>query len=519
VVPVREHVGNSDEEAFYDGLMQLVGETAHQVARRHSSAWVVPFGNTKRGSIAGPGEAAGVLGVNRVIAGDMQRFREGRRLTLSLQDAESGREIRRQWVDFDMDQPRDLEAAVGSACAELLGVSGYEDADGTDSSGALFSTLRAAGLLQLRDDSANETAVELGERAVGLDSSYALARITAARAHVARGNETDLEIALVHARRATEITDDDPRGWRVLGEISRAAGDANQAVGFYERAIKLDPSDIESYLALASTLLQEGRVEEAEAMCKAAIGQEPDYYRPHANLGYLLQVQGRGGEAAVEYGRALELAPRVNWVINNLGMIYYRNEDWDRAAEMFERAFAIRPYCDLALNLGSLMAYQHRFEEAEKYYEFGAQYCDSTNYLVWGNWASVAFWAPGRRDEALEMYHRAIRLAEAARAENPDDRDVVGHLIDYYGMTKQRERALDLIEEVTPYAKTNSKLMFYIACAYENLDERENALRYIGEALRHGYPLKFVEADPTLDDLREDSVFKQMVAEWEESGG
>ena len=96
---------------------------------------------------------------------------------------------------------------------------------------------------------------------------------------------------------------------------------------------------------------------------------------------------------------------------------------------------------------------------------------------------------------------------------------MLGHLIDYYGMTKQRERALELIEEAAPIAATNSKLMFYVGCAYENLGERENALRYIGDALRHGYPVKFVEAEPTLDDLREDLRFKQMVAEREDRGG
>jgi serine/threonine-protein kinase len=519
VVPVKEHVGSDAEEAFYDGLMQLVGETTHDLARRHESAWVVPFGNTRRGAIAGPSETVGVFGVNRVMAGDMQRFGDGHRLTLSLQDAESGREIRRQTVDFDMGRPLGLQAAVIAACADLLRVSGAGEAGDTKSPDALLATLQAVGFLQLRDESATSAAVELVEHAVDIDSNYALARITAARAFAARKGDGDLDKARVHARRATEIADDDPRPWQVLGDISRADGDGTQAVGFYERAIALDASDIESYVDLAGTMMEESRMDEAESICAAAIDQAPDYYRTHANFGYLLQVQGRTEEAALEYGRALELAPRVNWIINNLGMIYYRNEEWDRASEMFERAFAIKPYCDLALNLGSLMAYQHRFEEAENYYEFGAQYCDSTNYLVWGNWASVAFWLPERREEALEMYGRAIRLAEAARTQRPDDREVLGHLIDYYGMTKQRELALELIEEAAPIAATNSKLMFYVGCAYENLGERENALRYIGDALRHGYPVKFVEAEPTLNDLREDLLFKQMIADGEDGGG
>jgi Flp pilus assembly protein TadD/TolB-like protein len=519
VVPVKERVGSDAEDAFYDGLMQLVGETTHDLARRHESAWVVPFGNTRRGAIAGPSETAGLFGVNRVITGAMQRFRDGHRLTLSLQDAESGRVIRKQTVDFDMGRPLGLHAAVMAACAHLLRVPEAGDAGDPDSPDALLATLQAAGLLQLRDESATSSAVELAERAVGADSSYAFARITAARAFAARKGDGDLDKARAHAWRATEIAEDDHRPWHILGGVSRAEEDRTQAVGYYQRAIALDPTDIESYMDLASTMMEESRMDEAEAICAAAIDRAPDYYRPHGNLAYLLHVQGRMEEAALEYGRALELAPRVNWILNNLGMIYYRNEEWDRASELFERAFAIEPYCDLALNLGSLMAYQHRFDEAESYYEFGAQYCDSTNYLVWGNWASVAYWLPERREEALEMYHRAIRLAEAARTQHPDDREVLGHLIDYYGMTKQRERALELIEEAAPIAATNSKLMFYVGCAYENLGERENALRYIGDALRYGYPVKFVEAEPTLNELRKDRRFKQMIANADDGSG
>jgi hypothetical protein len=67
-------------------------------------------------------------------------------------------------------------------------------------------------------------------------------------------------------------------------------------------------------------------------------------------------------------------------------------------------------------------------------------------------------------------------------------------------------------------APDDADVLFAIGDAFERRGERQVALRYLRDAIRHGYPLVEIERTPSLADLVEDPVFKQMIAE-EEIGG
>ena len=58
----------------------------------------------------------------------------------------------------------------------------------------------------------------------------------------------------------------------------------------------------------------------------------------------------------------------------------------------------------------------------------------------------------------------------------------------------------------------DADVLFAIGDAYELFGQRQLALRYIGDAIRHGYVFAEVEWTPNLKDLMSDPLFKQMTS-------
>src|SRR5262245_4304599 len=87
VLPFRSIGGDASEQAFCDGLT----ETVTTALSKHGELSVVPATDSRR--IESAQQARKEFGVNLVVSGTLQRRGETVRLTLSLTDAERGRQI------------------------------------------------------------------------------------------------------------------------------------------------------------------------------------------------------------------------------------------------------------------------------------------------------------------------------------------------------------------------------------------------------------------------------------------
>ncbi|MFH1754383.1 MAG: hypothetical protein ABIA59_01655, partial [Candidatus Latescibacterota bacterium] len=55
-------------------------------------------------------------------------------------------------------------------------------------------------------------------------------------------------------------------------------------------------------------------------------------------------------------------------------------------------------------------------------------------------------------------------------------------------------------------------VLYAIGDAYEIFNNRTAALRYLGDAVRRGFPISEIKATPELSDLVEDPIFQQVIA-------
>lgn len=150
-----------------------------------------------------------------------------------------------------------------------------------------------------------------------------------------------------------------------LGALALARGEAATAAGLLERAVRLQPEDVEAATLYGRALLALGRVRDAAEVWRSVLDRQPD--APAARLGFaraMLQL-GRP-EVAVEQLQPLWATGGGVEVANLLGVALVHAGRPAEAVTVLEGARQQAPR-DLRLvhNLALALAFAERFAEAE----------------------------------------------------------------------------------------------------------------------------------------------------------
>jgi tetratricopeptide (TPR) repeat protein len=167
--------------------------------------------------------------------------------------------------------------------------------------------------------------------------------------------------------------------------------------------------------------------------------------------------------------------------LSNLGVVHYDRGEWRDAQRMFLQAFKIHPNCESCNNVASTLFLDGKYKQAAAYFEMALtpEYCDSTGHLPWGNLASALYWIDDQRPRALQLYRHAILLAEKDLAATPDSPKLIGKLVDYYAMTGDSTRALEMIERAKPYLEKDDDMMYKVGSACEKIGRRSAAMKHL----------------------------------------
>ncbi|HYC14340.1 MAG TPA: tetratricopeptide repeat protein, partial [Stellaceae bacterium] len=136
------------------------------------------------------------------------------------------------------------------------------------------------------------------------------------------------------------------------------------------RALALDPQHYDALNNLGLVLDRLGRREEAEEMLRRAIEAAPGRGEAVTNLASLLRVAKRPADAEAVLRAALPGLERYPGVLRELGMAAEKQERYEEAIELYERAIALDPDDgDSRECLGSMLLSLARYEEAQAAYE------------------------------------------------------------------------------------------------------------------------------------------------------
>ncbi|MGZ3406772.1 MAG: metallopeptidase family protein [Polyangia bacterium] len=158
------------------------------------------------------------------------------------------------------------------------------------------------------------------------------------------------------ADRAVTSDPESPEAHTLVGAVASAEGDVDAALEAFERAMELDEDYLDPILLAAETYALEGDAKEALKLCERAldVAEEEDEYVDAILLKAEVELGDDDPEAAeASLAELPPVALPTAALELRAGDAFLEVENWDRAAEHFERAGKKEPdNADAAYGLG-----------------------------------------------------------------------------------------------------------------------------------------------------------------------
>ena len=154
--------------------------------------------------------------------------------------------------------------------------------------------------------------------------------------------EGQLEEAARYLVTALRFRPAQPQTLTTLAQVLRDQGELDPAIELCERALAMSPKLATAYNTLGRIYRKQGNDELAREMYETAMEYAPRFDVPHLNLAQLLLGAGHEEEALEEFRTAARLNPFNYIALANLGVKAVKDEDWQPATALFNRAIRIR---------------------------------------------------------------------------------------------------------------------------------------------------------------------------------
>ena len=496
-----------DDDYIADGLADEILSTLGRidelrVASRLASLYF-------KGKDTDPATIAETLQVDYILSGGLRKDGDRIRVTAALDQPSTGELLWSETFDGQvsdvLDIQRGIARSVATAIVPVLSERSERQftAPVTDSAEAYDYYLRGREYLrEPNEESTVASAVQLFERAIGLDAGFPHAYAGLCEAHLDDYYLRDRAESFEQAERACHqaLALDDSL-WEVrlaLGDLYRYSGRYDDAVRELELAIADQPSAVGAYLSLAQTYAAEDLVVAAESTFRKAAEIDRGYWRVYNETGNFLWHVYRYEEAIPYYERVIDLAPDSGIGHDNLAVAYQALGQFEESVRILNSSpLPSRwTYTNRGLDYYYLGEYRLAVEDELKAIDLAPDVHES-----WGRLADAYRFIPGEEENARAAYEEAIKHAESQLRINPSDWDTLSRLTTYYAYTEQSRKAADGLE--TLFELTSDPLAYYFAALTSlKLGDVDHTIEYLEQVLKGGWSRATISADPDLASLR-----------------
>jgi len=321
VLPFINMSGDPEQEYFSDGLSEEIITALSKTPQMFVIARNSTF--SYKGKQVKVQQVAEELGVRYVLEGSVRKSEDRLRITAQLIDAITGRHLWAERYDRDL---KDIFALQDEITLKILhalrlkltdGVYASVTEKGTNNLEAYLKLLQAReyGLRGTKEGNAMQR--KLSEEVITLDPNYPMAYLSLSATHLkdllygtSKSPIQSLKLAEELVQKALTLNKDSAWGHAFLGRIYLTKRQYEKAITQGERALALDPNSDFAQAALAFTLRNAGRHEEAIALFKKAIRLNPippPWYLFSCGFSHFILSQYQ--EATVAFKKVLQRSP------------------------------------------------------------------------------------------------------------------------------------------------------------------------------------------------------------------
>jgi TolB-like protein/Tfp pilus assembly protein PilF len=286
-----------------------------------------------------------------------------------------------------------------------------------------------------------------------------------------------------------------------------------ETIGYFNEAIRKDPTFAPSYLGLAEAYSDLasvfiGGVAERERpksilAARKALELDPELVEAHVLLADMAQQQWHWAEAEAEYRRALELSPNSAAAYSAFAGWLVSQGRTEEAVTSCRRARELDPLAVPGTNLAWMLFYARRYDDAVQELRSVLAVRPDDAFALWI--LGFALIANHHPQEAVPVLEKGVSTSNRSPA-------IVGLLVHAYAQAGRRADALRLLEELKRRKQTGYVPAAAFVKAYLGLGEYDQAFFWLEEAYKEqSNLLQFLKVHPIFDPVRDDPRFKDLV--------
>lgn len=262
------------------------------------------------------------------------------------------------------------------------------------------------------------------------------------------------------------------------GQAHYKAHRYNEAIAALLKAVKANPDDDASQLALVKSYQESGRITAAAAHYRAALAQSPQRAGLHYGMGLVETRMNRLDDAIKQYQEAIRLQPSFAPAYNSMGLVYARKHQQKEAEASYKKALEKRPgYPQAYINLGTVYMETERYDDALKSYQ-EALHHQPDNADAYYNLGILSA-RQGMISDAEEDYKKAIQL-------NPEYFEAYHKLSHLYLDQGRFQEGVELGEKMLELRPNDPEAIGHMGNVALQVGDFQASVRYFEKAFEVG---------------------------------
>lgn len=177
------------------------------------------------------------------------------------------------------------------------------------------------------------------------------------------------------------------------------------------------------------------------------------------NEGVQFFLNGNLKDAKTKYQEALEISPGHPTTLNNLGMLYLQEKDFEKAELYFREANKEKDNPTYLLNLGHVFANQNLLQKAEEFYLKSIE-LNPDSLMAWKSLASLC--------QFMKNYSRSVKIWENIIQNYSRDPYYKIQLAKDLIELKEYQYALNVLSQASQFEKFQEIAWYYTAIIHVN---------------------------------------------------
>lgn len=490
VLPFTNFSPDKNDEYFSDGITEDILTVLSSIKdfRVISRTSVMQYKDTKK-SIR---EIGRELNVTHILEGSVRKSDNKVRVVAQLIDARSDAHVWAHTYDREMTEIFEMQSELAENIAgklkKELSPEDYQNINKkpTNDLQAYDIYLQGRKYYSKYNEKDNDLAIQFFEKALEIDSTFALAYAGLGDALSQKGNYGSgdpklLKTALKVSQKAIDIDNKSSEGYKALGLSYHYMGDTDKALESYHRAVEINPNNEMATSNIAMICKEKGDIAEGIKWANKARELNPQHPMSFIRLSDLYESIGMDENAESILEEGLAWNPGNEDLNLKLGDVVLKLKNLEKVIVNVENLEKIQPESPNAFMLRGRAAF------VEKDYEKAQELYLKAQEIAGQKEGSKYYWDI---DMGLAFIDNKLNTEGAS--------------------SPQLEKILSkLLEKEMQHSKLHTQLT--IVSIYAGLNKKDEAILYLEKAVQSGFlDYRMMEANPLFENIQHMDSFKKI---------